>query len=489
MEIPDFYTDLIELASPWSVKSVAANEGSESVDVYLECAEAAHFACPHCNRTCPVCDYSPSKSWRHLDTCRKMTFLHARLPIVDCPEHGEQHLRIPWADADSPVTATFEKWIGGLAGSFGDAKKAAHFAGVDYVLVRRLLRRAAEEVGKAKGRPAGGHGAVSRTRPELQPGQISLFAQNMSFVNQGIQVYNDMELEKSIDLFQKHRSLYPKGYDISSRLKAAEFLFHGMSEAPAEPGERPGYLCRLWDSFEDYVRSEGTDENVLAAKAKTAYFARVLQEVERAGLAESTVLPEDIPLGYILLQAGRYDEAIRSLQDRIPKMPENTALYGYLGDAYRLRGDYEVARRCYREACFIDPAAIDWRHIEDAELKELKQDILFEYDFDLELALEWLPSHARLDGLFERKPVRINDGLKETVDDYLAMEKAWSKDKSPRLAAKLFLRGMVLCENRENLKFVKKIDLIQVRRTMKQANADLFEEFLEKVVEGRTDRT
>ncbi len=32
----------------------------------------------------------------------------------------------------------------------------------------------------------------------------------------------------------------------------------------------------------------------------------------------------------------------------------------------------------------------------------------------------------------------------------------------PRLAAKLFLRGMVLCENEENLKFIKKIDLIQV---------------------------
>ena len=143
MEIRDFYTDLIELASPWTVKSVAANEGPESVDVYLECAEAAQFACPHCNRACPVRDYSPPKSWRHLDTCRKMTFLHARLPIVDCPEHGEQHPRIPWADADSPFTAAFEKWIGALAESFGDPKKAAHFAGVEYVLVRRLLRRAA----------------------------------------------------------------------------------------------------------------------------------------------------------------------------------------------------------------------------------------------------------------------------------------------------------------------------------------------------------
>ena len=60
MEILDFYTNLIELAWPWTVKSVAANEGPESVDVYLVCAEDARFACPHCSLACPVCDYSPS---------------------------------------------------------------------------------------------------------------------------------------------------------------------------------------------------------------------------------------------------------------------------------------------------------------------------------------------------------------------------------------------------------------------------------------------
>jgi hypothetical protein len=41
---------------------------------------------------------------------------------------------------------------------------------------------------------------------------------------------------------------------------------------------------------------------------------------------------------------------------------------------------------------------------------------------------------------------------------------------------------MVLCENEENLRFIKKIDLIQVRRMMKKANADLFDEFLERIV-------
>ncbi len=302
-------------------------------------------------------------------------------------------------------------------------------------------------------------------------------------VNRGIRAFKNLELEKAVELFEKHRSVYPKGYDISSRLAAAEFLLRGIREAPDEPCERPGYLCRLWDSFEDFTGADGIGRDAFGAEIKGAFFARLIEEAERCGPVEGpSFLPGNIPPGYILLQAGRYEEAIRSLQDCIPQIPHNAALYGYLGDAYRLRGDNEVARRCYREACLIDPAAIDWRHLQDEDLKELKQDILFEYDFDAELAEAWLPSHARINGLFERKVVRIHDGLKEMVDDYLALEKALSKEKSPLLSAKLFFRGMVLCENQENLKFIKTIDLIQVRRMMKQANPDLFAEFLERIV-------
>ena len=529
MGIPDFYAHLIELASPWTVRAVVAKEGSEIVEVHLECAQTARLPCPRCDLSCPVCGCSPQKTWRHLDTCGKITWLHAGLPILDCPEHGKQQLSAPWAHDDSPATLAFEQWITRLAEGFGDIKNAARFAGVEYALIRRILRRGGEppQAGMAEPKPSlsstatgakpesraptsqpaeGSISALRGTGPgsqappasrsvEIQAGvtgsqaspQLNLFAQNdMSLVNRGIRAFKNLELEKAVELFEKHRSVYPKGYDMSSRLAAAEFLLRNIREAPDEPGERPRYLCRLWDSFEDFIGAAGIGRDAFAAEIKTAFFARVTEEAEKCAPAEApSFLPGDIPLGYVLLQAGRFEEAIRSLQDCIPKMPHNAALYGYLGDAYLLRGDYEVARRCYREACLIDPAAIDWRHLHDEDLRELKQDLLLEYGFDPELAQAWLPSHARINGLFERKVVRIHDGLKEMVNDYLAIEKTLSKEKSPLLSAKLFFRGMVLCENRENLKFIKSIDLMQVRRTMKQANPDLFEEFLERIVEDK----
>lgn len=51
--------------------------------------------------------------------------------------------------------------------------------------------------------------------------------------------------------------------------------------------------------------------------------------------------------------------------------------------------------------------------------------------------------------------------------------------------AELFFRGIILCENEENLRLIKKIDPIQVRRMKKQANPDLFAEFLTTMTDSR----
>jgi Tfp pilus assembly protein PilF len=66
-----------------------------------------------------------------------------------------------------------------------------------------------------------------------------------------------------------------------------------------------------------------------------------------------------VPIGYAYLQTGHYDQAIRSLQACLTATPDSAAVYGYLGDAYTLRGETDVARRVYLEACLIDPETID----------------------------------------------------------------------------------------------------------------------------------
>ena len=44
-------------------------------------------------------DHAEPRVWRHLDTCQFKTFLHARIPRVDCPEHGVVQVKVPWAES------------------------------------------------------------------------------------------------------------------------------------------------------------------------------------------------------------------------------------------------------------------------------------------------------------------------------------------------------------------------------------------------------
>ena len=489
MNIRDFYARLLDVPTPWIVKAVAYSEGEETVDVYLACSKTAQFSCPCCKRRFTPCCDSPERTWRHLDTCGRTTLLHARLPVVHCPEHGKNAVNPPWGDWDASGTPAYERSAVREAGEAGDGEGPG---GVKRTgpSVRAVRMKALKTPGAAaeEGGPAGpGFSDEDETGPppveESAPRQLSLFARNdMTFVNQGIHAFRRFDLAKAVELFRKHRAIYPRGYDVEPRLSAAEFLVEGMGGSPADPCERAAFLCRLWDAFEDRARSEGPAWMKFPGEIRQVFFSRVVDELRDTGPADLSDLPGGIALGFVLLQAGRAEEAIANLQAGIAETPHNAALYGWLGDSYLLRGDPRVARQCYREACLIDPAGIDWKHLQDRELGELERELPFIYDFDEDLARAWLPSHARVEGLFERKVVRLHDGLRDLVDGYLAMEKAWSKEKSPVARAALFFRGLVLCENGESLKYVKKIDLIDVRRSMKEANPDLFSDFLDKIV-------
>ena len=57
----------------------------------------AKWGCPECGRTVPLHDHAEERPWRHLDTCHCQTYLHARLPRVECPEHGARQVAGSWA--------------------------------------------------------------------------------------------------------------------------------------------------------------------------------------------------------------------------------------------------------------------------------------------------------------------------------------------------------------------------------------------------------
>lgn len=108
MKDTELYAALLKLHHPWGVREVKLDLAAERVDVWLEHAEGVKWTCPECSKAAPVYDHAEEREWRHLDTCDYMTYVHARLPRVNCPDHGIRQIRPAWASPGSHFTLRFE---------------------------------------------------------------------------------------------------------------------------------------------------------------------------------------------------------------------------------------------------------------------------------------------------------------------------------------------------------------------------------------------
>jgi transposase len=109
MQDKELYQVILGLASPWSVSEVDLDTALGEIRIQVCHPRGTKFNCPECKRELPCYDHAEARSWRHLDSCQFKTFLVARLPRVDCPEHGVKTISVPWAEKSSRFTILFER--------------------------------------------------------------------------------------------------------------------------------------------------------------------------------------------------------------------------------------------------------------------------------------------------------------------------------------------------------------------------------------------
>ncbi len=90
------FTLALGLVPPWAVDVVRFTVEEKRLDLYVNFSRGSHFPCPVCGQDCPVHD-TQEKVWRHLDFFQHAAYLHARVPRVQCPEHGVHLVPVPWA--------------------------------------------------------------------------------------------------------------------------------------------------------------------------------------------------------------------------------------------------------------------------------------------------------------------------------------------------------------------------------------------------------
>jgi len=108
MRDTELYRHLLGLRPPWLVTRVELTSPEQRVDVWIDHAEGVRFPCPKCGSQLSLYDHSEPRTWRHLDSCQFLTYVHARIPRVWCPDHGVHQVEVPWALPYLRCTTLFE---------------------------------------------------------------------------------------------------------------------------------------------------------------------------------------------------------------------------------------------------------------------------------------------------------------------------------------------------------------------------------------------
>lgn len=111
MQDTELYTKLLGITRPWYITQVVFTETPQRIDVYLAHDPGILLPCPECNEYAPVYDHTEERQWQHLNTCHVPTYIHTRLPRIECKKHGIRRIVSEWAESGSDMTKAYERHV------------------------------------------------------------------------------------------------------------------------------------------------------------------------------------------------------------------------------------------------------------------------------------------------------------------------------------------------------------------------------------------
>jgi transposase len=107
----EFLSTVLGVQPPWHVESADLDLAAETIEALV--VHEGPVACPQCGVAATRHDHR-ERRWRHLDLFQYKFYVVARVPRIDCREHGVQQLSVPWAEDRSRFTQLFESLAIGL---------------------------------------------------------------------------------------------------------------------------------------------------------------------------------------------------------------------------------------------------------------------------------------------------------------------------------------------------------------------------------------
>lgn len=186
MEDVSLYSRLLGISAPWYVEDVVFDETELSVVVRVGLCDGTPLLCPACGKECAGYDQREQRRWRHLDSCGYKTLLEARMPRLECDEHGIRTVATPWSEPGSRFTRDFERFA-------IDALMATK----SQVRVARLLRLLPHQVNTIMGKAV--RRGMLRRLPETVRG-LSLDEKSFRKYRKFVTVLTDTHGRRVLDL-------------------------------------------------------------------------------------------------------------------------------------------------------------------------------------------------------------------------------------------------------------------------------------------------
>ena len=143
MKDTDLFQMALGLVPPWLVQESIFQPSEKLLEIRIDFARGSRLPCPECGVGCPVHD-TTEKRWRHLDFFQHQAYLVARVPRVQCGQHGVKQVAVPWARPGSGFTLLFEGLILAMAPHMAVKRIAALIHEHD-TLVWRVIRHHVRE--------------------------------------------------------------------------------------------------------------------------------------------------------------------------------------------------------------------------------------------------------------------------------------------------------------------------------------------------------
>jgi len=140
------FSQALGLNDPWIVVRSALEDGGKGTKflaVDIDHKPGVKLPCPCCGKECSIYDHL-IKRWRHMNFWQHCTFLSARVPRVECSEHGVKEVEVPWARKGSGFSLLFEAFVMAMVAEM-PVSAVAEMVGEHDTRLWRIIRHYVEE--------------------------------------------------------------------------------------------------------------------------------------------------------------------------------------------------------------------------------------------------------------------------------------------------------------------------------------------------------